>query len=301
MLTKLPRDDEHGVVSHPLRIGIRPGLYPSVWRAAEEAGIDDLWVDDHLVTMRSPEIPALDSWTTLAAMAQVTTRVRLGVLLTGNPMRHPALLAKIVTTVDHLSNGRVNVGLGAAGNAAEYAQVGMDFPPPGERARRVEESCSVLRALWTQDRATFRGKYYQLTDAIAEPKPIQKPHPPLWIGGRGPTRTLRTVARYADVWSTSGGKGFDADMAAVRLLGRYCREIGRDPAAIRRSVEIEWTETTESEAATLVRDYVKMGFSDLVFSVGGYGEALRRVDESEALRRLDRFAREFVPLVRNLN
>jgi alkanesulfonate monooxygenase SsuD/methylene tetrahydromethanopterin reductase-like flavin-dependent oxidoreductase (luciferase family) len=291
-------EQHHRLVGFPLRIGIRPGPSPSVWRLAEEVGIDDLWVDDHFITMRHPEVPTFDSWTTLAAMSQVTKRVRLGVLVSANLMRHPALLAKIATTVDHLSNGRVNVGLAAAGNADEYARVGMDFPPPAERARRVDEACAVLRALWTEDRATFRGKYYRLTDAIAEPKPVQKPHPPLWVGGRGPLRTLRTVAKHADVWSTSGGKGFDADIEALHILEQHCRKLGRDPADIRRSVEMEWTEATEADVTALARRYIAAGFSDLSFSVGGYGESLRRVDEKEALRLVERFARGFVPSLR---
>jgi probable F420-dependent oxidoreductase len=286
------------LVPFPLRIGIRPGPSPAVWRRAEEVGIDDLWIDDHFITGRHPDVPAYDSWTTVAAMAQATDRVRVGVLVTANPMRHPALLAKIVATIDHLSSGRVNVGLGAGGNAAEFAQMGMDFPSQGERARRVDEACSVLRALWTQDRANFHGKYYRLTDAVAEPKPVQKPHPPLWIAGRGPIRTLRTVAKHADVWSTSGGKGVDADMEALRVLEEHCRALGRDPAEIRRSIELEWTEATEGEVLALARRYIAAGFSDLSFSLGGYGESLRRVEEKEALRLVDRFADGFVPSLR---
>jgi alkanesulfonate monooxygenase SsuD/methylene tetrahydromethanopterin reductase-like flavin-dependent oxidoreductase (luciferase family) len=235
-------------------------------------------------------------------MAQATSRVRVGVLVTANPIRHPALLAKIVTTVDHLSNGRVNVGLGAAWNESAFAQLGMDFPSaPGERARRVDEACAVLRLLWTEPRATFRGRHYRLADAVSEPKPVQRPHPPLWIGGRGPERTLRTVARYADVWSTSGGKGFDADLEAIRALELHCEQVGRDPARIRRSVEIAWTEDGEDEALALMERYVRAGFSDFSFSVGGYGEALRRVGEEEALRRVDRFTSRFVPRARRLS
>jgi alkanesulfonate monooxygenase SsuD/methylene tetrahydromethanopterin reductase-like flavin-dependent oxidoreductase (luciferase family) len=285
----------------PLRIGIRPGPFPSVWRLAEDAGIDDLWTDDHLITPREPEVPTFDSWTMVAAMAQATARVRVGVLVTANPIRHPALLAKIVTTVDHLSAGRVNVGLGAAWNESAFAQLGMGFPSAaGERARRVDEACAVLRKLWTEPRATFRGRHYRLTDAVSEPKPVQRPHPPLWIGGRGPARTLRTVAKYADVWSTSGGKGFDADMEALDVLERHCRDLGRDPALIRRSVELMWTVEGEHETLTLMERYVRAGFSDFCLSVGGYGEALRRVDEQEALRRVDRFVTSFVPKARRL-
>jgi alkanesulfonate monooxygenase SsuD/methylene tetrahydromethanopterin reductase-like flavin-dependent oxidoreductase (luciferase family) len=120
----------------------------------------------------------------------------------------------------------------------------------------------VLKALWTRDRANFDGTYYQLTDAICEPKPVQTPHPPIWIGGRGPKKTLRVAARHADVWNTTAGQGFDVDVESSRLLDEHCREIGRDPAEIRRSAQLTWS--TTDELRELVRRYVAAGFTELI-------------------------------------
>jgi len=173
------------------------------WRMIDEIGFDHLWLFDHLVAIHADEpTPVYDGWTLLASVAEVTKRTRIGLNVTGNLYRHPGLLAKIAVTVDHLSGGRLEMGIGAGWNEPEFVMYGMPFPQSAaERIDRLDEACQVLKALWTEPRASFDGRYYRLVDAIAEPKPLQRPHPPLWVGGNGPRRTLRVAAKRADVWS----------------------------------------------------------------------------------------------------
>jgi alkanesulfonate monooxygenase SsuD/methylene tetrahydromethanopterin reductase-like flavin-dependent oxidoreductase (luciferase family) len=172
------------------------------------------------------------------------------------------MLAKMAATVDRISGGRLEVALGSGHFEREFSQFGLPFPGRGERIARMDESCSVLKALWTQDRANFDGTYYQLVDAICEPKPVQRPHPPIWIGGRGPMKTLRVAARHAAVWNTSAGQGFDVDVQSSRRLDEHCREIGRDPAEIRRSAQLTWA--TTDELRDMAARYVAAGFTELI-------------------------------------
>jgi F420-dependent oxidoreductase-like protein len=273
-------------VTVPIRVGIHYETYDpiakqrQVWRAIDEAGFDHLWNSDHLAKTPSsgdPTGPILDAWTALAAAAADTKRVRLGVLVTGNIHRHPSLLAKIAVTVDHISNGRLEVGLGTGWNQDALGRLGMPYGDVPERAKRLSEACRVLRALWTQERASFDGTYYQLKDAIAEPKPVQKPHPPIVIGGRGPNMTTRIAARHAQGWNTSGGRGFDADAAAMKTLDEHCARIGRDPKTLRRSVNVGWQ---GGKGLELAKRYREIGFTEFVIAIGNDGaDALRQVDE----------------------
>ncbi len=233
-------------MSRRLRLGlmIRPqGLQADellgLFEMADEAGFDHVWAFDHMISLPVPTMPVFDSWTLLAAVGRVTKRARIGLQVTGNLYRHPGMLAKQVVTVDHLSGGRVEMGLGAGWNEREFQMLGMPFPSTRERIERLDEACSVLKALWTEERASFKGQHYQLADAVAEPKPIQKPYPPFWIGGSGPERTLRVVARHADVWS-SNAPSFEADVELMRILDDHCLAIGRDPASLRRNVSVRW-------------------------------------------------------------
>jgi F420-dependent oxidoreductase-like protein len=254
------------------RIGLklRPERYSidvqrAVWRLGDEAGFDHVWTYDHLVAVGADvTAPIFEGWALLAAMAEGTRRARIGVMVTGNQYRHPSLLAKMAVTVDHLSNGRLEVGLGAGWNEPEFAMLGMRYPSTADRLRHLDEACAVLKHLWTDERASFSGRYYTLTDAIAEPKPLQKPHPPLWIGGSGPKRTLPIVARHADGWNPNG-KTLDENVAASRLLDDYCREIGRDPRTLRRAAQLVWDDVDTT--CRLAEDYVQAGFSDIVIVI----------------------------------
>src|SRR5215471_5417279 len=212
-----------------------------VWRVADEAGFDHLWNFDHFHPIAGAPLdgPVFDGWSMLAGMAEATKHVRIGSMVTGNTYRHPAVLAKIATTVDHLSGGRLEFGLGAAWAEVEHTMLGLDFPGVGERLRRLDEACRVVKKLWTEDKAEFEGRYYRLEGAFASPKPVQRPHPPIWIGGGGERRTLRTVAEHADVWNMAGGTT-DVARHKVEVLRRHCADVGRDPAEIRLSVQIRF-------------------------------------------------------------
>jgi F420-dependent oxidoreductase-like protein len=189
---------------------------------------------DHLVPVVSPDTkPILEAWTTLAALAARTDTLRVGVLVSANTFRPPALLAKMAATVDRISGGRLEMGLGAAWNAAEHHANSIPFPPAGQRLDMLDEACRVLRMLWTENETTFAGVHYQLERAHCEPKPVQQPLP-LMIGGRGERRTLRVTAEHADRWNGSGSVEMLSHSAAV--LAEHCAAIGRDPAEIELTV-----------------------------------------------------------------
>jgi F420-dependent oxidoreductase-like protein len=245
------------------------------WRMADEAGFDHLWLFDHLVPIhQEPTYPIFDGWTLLAAMAERTRHARIGLNVTGNLYRHPALLAKIAVTVDHLSGGRLEMGIGAGWSEPEFRMLGMEFPErAGERLDRLEEAVRVLRLLWTEPRAAFAGHHYRLTDAIAEPKPIQRPHPPIWIGGNGPRRTLRIAAEHADVWSCdvwpTSADAMERAYALSRTLDEHCAAVGRDPRTVRRAHALVVEDPASPEIA---RRSLRAGFTDfLLVPVGALG------------------------------
>jgi F420-dependent oxidoreductase-like protein len=237
--------------------------YRAVWQVADDAGFDHCWCMDHFATLGPKDNgPIFEAWTLLAAMAVATSRTRIGCMVTGNTYRHPAVLAKAAVTVDHLSAGRLEFGLGAGWAENEHAMLGMPFGSKGDRADWLEEACEVIRSLWTQERTSFDGKHYQLARAVAEPKPVQQPYPPIWIGGSGRQRTLRITARYADVWNAAGGSPEEvAEVSAV--LDRRCAEIGRDPAEIRRSVQFRVSQASD-DLVRLAESYRAVGVSEIV-------------------------------------
>ncbi|HYT25575.1 MAG TPA: LLM class F420-dependent oxidoreductase [Actinomycetota bacterium] len=203
---------------------------------AEQAGFDSLWVMDHLYQIRTvgpPTDPMLESYTLLGALAARTERARLGALVTGVTYRNPALLAKIVTTLDVISSGRAILGIGAAWNEDEHAGYGFDFPPPGERLDRLEEALRICRAMFTEEAPTVAGRHARIQGALNRPRPVTPGGPPILVGGGGERRTLRLVARYADACNLFG------DVATIRrkleVLDRHCQEVGRDPAEISRT------------------------------------------------------------------
>jgi alkanesulfonate monooxygenase SsuD/methylene tetrahydromethanopterin reductase-like flavin-dependent oxidoreductase (luciferase family) len=199
-------------------------------------------------------------------MAECTARARIGLNVTGNLYRNPGLLAKIAVTVDHLSNGRLEMGLGAGWNESEFRMYGMAFPESAaERIGRLDEAVRVLKLLWTESPATFDGTYYRLAGAFAAPKPMQRPHPPIWIGGNGPKRTLRVAAEHADVWSCDVWPTDAAAMERAYALGRtldeHCATIGRDPKTIRRAHAL-----IPDDAGTLdiAKASVRAGFNEFL-------------------------------------
>ena len=173
----------------------------------------------------------------LAALAGVTKRLRLGVMVTGNPYRHPAVLANMAASLDVISGGRLEIGIGAGWSEEESAAYGIDLPPLRERFDRLEEACAVVDLLLTQEVSSFAGAYYRLTDARCEPKPVQRPRPPLVVGGGGEKRTLRIAARFADQWNLTGGTP-EVLAHKIEVLHGHCADVGRDPAEIEISVQV---------------------------------------------------------------
>ena len=202
----------------------------------ERSGVETLFRSDHYLS-GSDEAGrgSLDAWTTLAAVAARTTRLRLGTLVSPVTFRHPSLLAKAVATVDHVSGGRVELGIGAGWHEREHAAYGFSFPPTRERMALLAEQLEIVHRQWTDERATFAGQHYRLDDCPALPKPVQKPRPPLIVGGRGGPGTVRPAARFADEYNT-----FLVDLAELgrrrRRVAELCADEGRDPATLRFSL-----------------------------------------------------------------
>lgn len=202
---------------------------------AEKRGYDGVWYADHFMpNAEDVSGPTNEAWTTLAALAVAVPRIRIGPLVTGNTYRHPAVLAKMAATVDNISGGRLVLGLGAGWQENEHQKYGIEFSTLGGRMRRLEEACQVVKGLFLNDRTTFSGRYYQLTDAPLVPKPVQRTVP-LLIGGGGEKVTMRIAATYADDWNVWGGPEVLKQKGAV--LEEHCRAIGRDPNDIHRSAQ----------------------------------------------------------------
>jgi len=213
----------------------------------EELGYDSLWVYDHFHNVPKPANEAVfECWTTMAAISQRTSRIRLGQMVGCNSYREPSVLAKITSTVDVISGGRLDWGIGAGWYENEYRGYGFEFRRPKDRIGMMAETVQIVRSMWTQPETTFDGKYYSLQRAQCDPKPLQSPHPPIWIGGGGEQLTLRAVARYADC-SNFGGKP-DEWAHKREILKGHCAAVGRDESTIRKTWSPEvFVRDTEAE------------------------------------------------------
>ena len=222
-----------------------------VWRAADDIELfESGWTFDHFYPIVGDSAgPCLEGWVTLTALAQATRRLRFGTLVTGIHYRHPAVLANMAATLDIVSGGRLELGIGAGWNQEESGAYGIELGSPRERSDRFEEACEVLTGLLSQETTTFSGSYYQLTEARCEPKPLQQPHPPICIGGSGEKRTLRTAARFAQHWNFVGGTA-DQFIRAKDVLHQHCADIGRDPAEILLSTHVVYTGDAAATAAS---------------------------------------------------
>lgn len=211
----------------------------AVWKAADDIEVfESGWTFDHFEPIFSDRSgPCLEGWLTLTALAQATSRIRVGVLVTGVPYRHPAVLANMAATLDHISHGRLELGLGAGWNTDEADAYGIDLLGIKDRMDRFDEACDVIVGLLTQERTTYAGTYYQLDQAYCEPKPIQTPHPPICIGGSGEKRTLRTVARLAQHWNFVGGT-VEEYVRLKGVIAEHCESFDRDPAEIMTSAHL---------------------------------------------------------------
>jgi len=231
---------------------------------AEEAGFESAWVFDHFTALYGdPQGPCLEAWTLLAALGAITSRIRLGALVTGVTYRHPSLLAAEVVTADHVCAGRLNVGLGAAWHEGEHRRLGFDFPGTGERIERLEETIHIVKALLAEDDVDFDGRHYRLRKAFYRPRPVQRPHPPIWIGAMGEKVMLPLAARHADVWHAFGSVADLVRKAAV--LDRAAAEAGRDPAEIGRSTGLSISEPWDEVRAS-ADGLRQAGFTDLIVS-----------------------------------
>lgn len=271
-------------MTRPLRFGIKTaqmgGSYEQIreaWLAADDLGFDTAWGHDHLLNQNDLSAPEDEGWSILAALLALTRRIRGGLMVTANTFRHPAVLAKMATTVDRISGGRLEVGLGAGWFEAEHEQYGLPLPPMGERMRRLDEACQILKALWTARRATVEGRFYQVREAYHEPKPVQQPHPPLVIGGKGEKVLLRIVAQHADEWNLAQGTP-EEFRHKCRVLDEHCRAVGRDPARIGRSIQF-LPEAMQGDVVARARAFVAAGATHLIFTCSTpYGaEGARRL------------------------
>jgi F420-dependent oxidoreductase-like protein len=219
-------------------------------RFGEELGFDGAWGFDHFVPMYGDGPgECFEGLTTLAALATATSRIRLGLLVTGVTYRHPSVLAAQAITVDHASHGRLELALGAAWYEAEHRQLGIEFPPTSERFDRLEDALEIIIRLSTGDVVSYDGHHFKLDEASMRPVPVQQPHPPIWIGGSGPRRTLPLVARYADVWHTGAGTENLAGLSS--RLDQLAEEVGRDPAAIGRASSLSLSDADSTVRANI--------------------------------------------------
>ena len=239
-----------------------------VWQEADQIPvIEHAWLFDHFSPLgNDPTGPCLEGWTLLTAYAALTKRLRVGLMVTGNTYRHPAVLANMAATVDIISQGRLDFGIGAGWNELEHTSYGIPLYQPGERIRRLGEACEVIKLLWTQTVSDFDGKYYQLKGARCEPKPVQKPYPPFVIGGSGEQLTLRVVAQYASIWNFVGGST-DEFKHKNTVLDGHCTAIGRDPAEIARSVQLIVNPADMGAARATTQSYIEAGANHLILNL----------------------------------
>jgi F420-dependent oxidoreductase-like protein len=274
-----------------MRVGIDVSQHQLTWETvlervkfAEEMGFDGAWVFDHFKPLYGdPEGPCLEGWTLLAALSTATTRIRLGALVTGVTYRHPSVLAAEAVTVDHASGGRLELGMGAAWFEGEHIQLGIEFPGTPQRIDRFEDAVQIVKLLMTQDRVSFRGHHFELKEATYNPKPIQRPHPPLWIGASGAKRMLPLVGRHADVWHTFGDPNHLKSGWAI--VEEHARKAGRDPSEIVRSTNLSLSEDWDTVRATAER----LREAGVTYFIASW--------PAEGKRRVEEFVAEVMPML----
>jgi alkanesulfonate monooxygenase SsuD/methylene tetrahydromethanopterin reductase-like flavin-dependent oxidoreductase (luciferase family) len=264
-----------GIMTAPMQVDYRDIL--RVWREADAIPeIEHAWLFDHLMPIGGdPDGPIHEGWTLLSALAAQTERLRLGLLVTSNRFRPPAMLAKIATTVDIVSDGRLDLGIGVGSRPGhplgprEYHAHGLPFHDVDHAVGSLAEACTVIRRLWTEKEPfDFHGRYVQLTGAFGNPKPVQHPHPPILIGGRS-SATLRVVAEHADLWNISYSDSAGIEDVARRgaRLDRYCAEIGRDPASITRSIHLPVSYDKPGVMRDTISQAIDAGFGHIVLGL----------------------------------
>ncbi|MCX8072704.1 MAG: TIGR03560 family F420-dependent LLM class oxidoreductase [Candidatus Binatia bacterium] len=217
----------------PLRFGLFLPQVGQTWEGirervvtADRLGFDSVWFVDHMWMRGLPDLDHLEAWTLMSAAASITERIRIGTLVLCNSYRNPAFLAKMASSLDQVSGGRFVLGIGAGWMEEEYHAYGYPFPPARVRIEQLEEAIHVIKRLFTQDRATFQGKYYSVAEAVNRPKPKQQPHPPILIGGAGERRLLRVVAEHANIWNCPNNVAAQLPQK-LAVLRRHCEAVGR--------------------------------------------------------------------------
>jgi alkanesulfonate monooxygenase SsuD/methylene tetrahydromethanopterin reductase-like flavin-dependent oxidoreductase (luciferase family) len=262
-----------GILTAPMQVGYDDVL--RVWREADALPeIEHAWLFDHLMPIGGdPAGPIFEGWTLLSALAAQTRRLRVGLMVTSNRFRPPAVLAKIATTVDIVSGGRLDFGIGAGSRPShplarrEYDAHGLPYHDQADAVAALAEACTVIRRLWTEEEPfDFDGDHVRLAGAFGNPKPVQRPGPPILIGGRA-SATLRVVAEHADLWNIPGGGPIEDVAGRSALLDRYCAEIGRDPASITRSIHLPVSYERPAETRGLIAEAVGAGFGHVVLGL----------------------------------
>ena len=231
-------------MAHPIRFGVQTGQQNVEWKSlldtwekADAWGYDSLWAFDHFYPIFvDPEGPCFEGWTALSALAQATKKARIGHLVNGNTYRNPCVLAKMAATLDHISGGRLNLGIGAGWFELEHNAFGIDFMDVPRRLAALDEACQIIKGMFTQERTTLHGKHYKVTEAMCLPKPQQKPGPPIMIGGTGEKVLLKIVAKHADMWNASASA--EKMKHYIDLIARHGEKVGRDASQIEKTVMI---------------------------------------------------------------
>jgi alkanesulfonate monooxygenase SsuD/methylene tetrahydromethanopterin reductase-like flavin-dependent oxidoreductase (luciferase family) len=280
-----------GILTAPMNVGYDEIL--RVWREADEIPeVEHAWLFDHLMPIGGdPDGPIFEGWTLLSALAAQTERLRLGLLVTSNRFRPPAVLAKIATTVDIVSGGRLDFGIGAGSRPShplarrEYDGHGLPYHSQDDAVAALAEACTVIRRLWTENEPfDFDGEHVKLKGAFGNPKPVQRPHPPIMIGGRA-SATLRVVAEHADLWNIPGGGDIDDLAGRSRLLDRFCAEIGRDPAEITRSIFLPVDYDKPAATREKIEEAAGAGFGHIVLGLANpYPDGVVRWVADELIR-----------------
>lgn len=261
------------------------------WRLFESLGFDSAWDCDHFVQPSRPNGPYFEAWSLLGALAACTERIRIGVLVSCNTFRHPALLAKQALTLDHVSNGRLDLGLGAGWYEPEHQTFGLDFPPPAELVGRFREAVEIVDGLLRNDTTTYTGRYYQLREAPMRPRSIQQPRPPLMLGAHR-SRMLRIVAEYGDTWNSFGT--VDQMRERNAQLDEHCAAIGRDPRSIVRSL-YGWAALMPHDPWASTDAFAEMVGA---YTAVGVDEFLIDQPRDEQLGMLERVASDLLPRLR---
>jgi alkanesulfonate monooxygenase SsuD/methylene tetrahydromethanopterin reductase-like flavin-dependent oxidoreductase (luciferase family) len=280
-----------GILTAPMQVG-----YEDILRVWEEADavpeIEHAWLFDHLMPIGGdPDGPIFEGWTLLSALAARTERLRLGVLVSSNRFRPPAVLAKIATTVDIVSGGRLDFGIGAGSRPShplarrEYDAHGLPYLDQAGAVAALAEACAAIRRLWTEEEPfDFDGEHVRLTGAFGNPKPVQRPHPPIMIGGRS-SATLRVAAEHADLWNIPGGGDIEDVAGRSALLDRYCAEIGRDPASITRSIFLPVDYDKPAATREKIDEAAGAGFGHIVLGLADpYPDGVARWVADELIR-----------------